>query len=362
MIQLSIKTFIKLFRYHKRFAILSVLCLSLATLSFLVLVEKALYVYNSTRSQEFLYVESTNHETIVSIYQEIISDKTLPRYISISLIGDDCTGIDYDENTFHLYMPYGRSFTNNELSNGNYTAMISMEYVRNLPYTLIDKIWDYGIEVKGNLFSVIGSYTDIARYFSVHELALNFPVPTLITIPIKAFLNLEIKATMMNCQFSDILSNNQMQHILNILQKYPEIQNYYVPGQNQNIRQYLANTLSVYSLILLIALLAVSTIMITLYQSEYKRYLVYLMLGAKRKHIVILSFLNVLYIHMCAYVLSGVILCILNLFFSGITLSPLPFSWYILFTFGILIISIFSFTPHSIFLLSHTDRLDQNEV
>ncbi len=77
MIRLSLRNFMKLYRFHRLFAVLSTLCLIFSMLSIIVLTEKAVYIYNDKRAQEYLFAEGDDPNTILSIYEAISIDGSL---------------------------------------------------------------------------------------------------------------------------------------------------------------------------------------------------------------------------------------------------------------------------------------------
>ena len=92
-------------------------------------------------------------------------NQNLPDIVSISLMDDQYTGIACDAEALANLLPYGRMFTPEEAAQGVNVALLSLEYVRNLPQEQIDRIWEDGIEIAGEHFEAVGGLTDIARYF-----------------------------------------------------------------------------------------------------------------------------------------------------------------------------------------------------
>ena len=156
MFFVAVRNFLKLCRYRKAFAILSGLSLAITALSFLVLVEKGLYNYQNSLSQEYVFAESAVSEDIISIYNDIVSSESLPEIVSISLIDEQCTGISCEASQFQTFIPYGRLFSQDEMEEGKNVVLLSLEYVRNLPQEKTDHIWDEGIEINGTHFDAVG--------------------------------------------------------------------------------------------------------------------------------------------------------------------------------------------------------------
>jgi hypothetical protein len=328
MLCCAARNFFKLCRYHRTFAILSVLSLAVTALSFTVLVEKGLYTYQQSLEQEYLYVKSEDSNDLVSLYQEITNCEDLPSILSISLFDEQYTGIEYDTDQFQLYTAYGRLFTKEEMQQGAQVALLSIEYVRNLPKDKINTIWQDGIDVADGHCTAVGGYTDLARYFSVEELATDTPVPTLVTLPLKTYLSLGCQPTMLNCHFSSLLTSQQISTLEQLMVSHTGIEQYNIPGTNHTGIGSFVESLSIYTAILLMSMAAVTLIVSYWFRSESKRYLVYLTCGAKKRHIVLFSTVNMLLLNIIADVVAAALLALVNLHFTGVMLSILPAAWY----------------------------------
>lgn len=213
MLRSSVRNFGKLCRCHPSFAALSILSLLITTLSFLVLMEKSYYTYQVSVTQEYLYVMDDSPEEICALYHDLQENQNLPDIVSISLLDDQYTGIACDTKALANLLPYGRIFTPEEGAQGANVALLSLEYVRNLPQEQIDQIWDDGIEIAGEHFEAVGGLTDIARYFPPEDLLSFFPVPTLIAIPAETYLSLSMQPTMLNCRFTSVLTKEQTEEL-----------------------------------------------------------------------------------------------------------------------------------------------------
>ena len=156
MLRSSVRNFGKLCRCHPSFAALSILSLLITTLSFLVLMEKSYYTYQVSVTQEYLYVMDDSPEEICALYHDLQENQNLPDIVSISLLDDQYTGIACDTKALANLLPYGRIFTPEEGAQGANVALLSLEYVRNLPQEQIDQIWDDGIEIAGEHFEAVG--------------------------------------------------------------------------------------------------------------------------------------------------------------------------------------------------------------
>ncbi len=327
MLRRAVQSFFKLCRYHRTFAILSVLSLAVTALSFAVLVEKGLYTYQQSTEQEYLYVKSREAGDIESLYQEITNCEDLPSVLSISLFDEQYTGIAYDTEKFQMDTEYGRLFTQEEMQQGENVALLSIEYIRNLPKDKIDTIWQDGVEVAGVRCTAVGGYTDLARYFSVEALAPDVPMPTLITLPVKTYLALGCQPTMLNCRFSSVLNSEQISLLKRMIVSCQGIEQYYIPGTGNVGVSSFVESLSIYGAILLMSMAAVTLIVSYWFRSESKRYLVYLTYGAKKRHIVFFSTMNMLLLNLIADAVALALLALVNLRFAGVMLSPIPAAW-----------------------------------
>ena len=362
MIRLSLRNFMKLYRFHRLFAVLSTLCLIFSMLSFIVLTEKAVYIYNDERAQEYLFAESDDPNTILSIYEAISIDGKLPPLVSISLFNREITGIDFYGDDFDLYIPYGRIFSAEEMLQGSSVALLSLEYVRQLPQDKIDQIWENGLSIESYHFDAVGGISDIGRYFSPSELGTSYPIPTLVGIPLKTFLQLGLQPTMINCRFSQFLTEDQTHRLETIMQSQLGLRSFHIPGMDKRIDSTLAETLSAYSLLLLISLIATSTIVLSLYEDERRRYTIYLMLGAKKMTVYSLMIMNLIMLHLTAYGLALVLMAIINSAFESIFLASLPAVWHIWIALGMVSFSCIIITMRTLPLLLRNRKFDRNKV
>lgn len=362
MFFVAVRSFLKLCRYRKAFAILSGLSLAITALSFLVLVEKGLYNYQYSLSQEYVFAESAVSEDIISIYNDIISSKSLPEIVSISLIDEQCTGISCEASQFQMFIPYGRLFSQDEMEEGRNVALLSLEYIRNLPQEKADHIWDEGIEIDETHFDAVGGYTDIARYFPLSELAFDFPMPTFVAMPAKTYLASGREPVMLNCHFADILSKEQQNMLSQMISSYESVDNYYIPGTRESIKSSLLKVLSTYSAILLMSLVAVVLIIIYWFRSERERYRVYMVCGAKKRHIIFFCTINILLLSLISYLAALAGLELINLGFEGMILVSLPAIWRLLIGVGIFAFCWIVVVFRSLSLLNHDRNVSSAEV
>ena len=327
MLFVALRNLMKLCRYRRTFAVLSWLSFTITALSFLVLVEKSLFTYQHSLSQEYLFLKSESPQDVVSIYNDIRSNELLPEIVSISLIDNQYTGIYYDASLFQMFMPYGRLFSQEEIDAGKNVVLLSLEYIRNLPLEKADSIWNEGVDIADNHYDAVGGYTDIARYFSLSDLCLDFPMPTLVVMPEKTYLASGNKPLMLNCHFAGILSNEQQKMLAQIISAHESVDHYYIPGTKEAIRNSLLESLSAYSAILFMALIAVVLIIVFWFRSESVRYEIYLICGAKKRHIVFFCTINILLLNLFSYLSALAGLNLINRWFEGRNLIALPATW-----------------------------------
>ncbi len=362
MFLIAVRNFLKLCRFHKSFAFLSGLSLAITILSFLVLVEKGMYNYQYNLAQEYVFVESSSSEDLISLYSTIVSNESFPQITSISLVDDQYTGINYDDSRFQMFMPYGRLFSQEELEAGANVVLLSLEYIRNLPLKKADSIWNDGIMIAENHFTAVGCYTDIARYFPVSELALDYPMPTLVVLPVKSYLALGRKPLMLNCHFNNILTKEQQNTLTQIIISYKSVDDYYVPGTKDSIKNSFFETLSAYSAILVMSLVAVVLIIVSWFQSERERYRVYLVYGAKRRHIIFFCSIDILLLYLIAHFGALTGLRIINIWFEGLFLATLPGTWHMFIGIGIFALCWLIVSLRSYSLLKFYRSVSSSEV
>lgn len=336
MLLTALNNFLQLCRSRKTFAILSFLSFAFASLSFLVLTEKSMYVYQNNMKNEYLFVEATTSNDIVAIYQDLVNDESIFEIDSISLIDAQYTGIYFDSSKYQMFMPYGRLFSQEECMNERKVALLSLEYVRNLPEEKASDIWANGVDVDGSHYDVIGGYTDIAKYFPLHDLARDFPLPTLMAFPAKTYLAMGNKPKMLNCHFSTILSKEQQAFLMQLVTSRGSVVDFYIPGTNGAFQTTLYETLSSYCAILLMSLIAVISIIVYWFQNELTRYRIYMIYGARKYQIFFFCSVDMLLFSLVAYIgaLGG--LAGINAWFEGVILARLPATWYVLIGIGII--------------------------
>lgn len=362
MFLIAVRNFLKLCRFHKTFAFLSVLSLAISILSFLVLVEKGMYIYQYHLEQEYAFVKSSSSEDLVSLYGTIVSDESFPQITSVSFIDDQYTGISYDASRFQMFMPYGKLFSQEELEAGANVALLSLEYIRLLPQQKAAGIWSDGITIDENHLTVVGCYTDIARYFSVSELALDYPMPTLVVLPAKTYFALGRKPFMLNCRFDGSLTKEQQNTLTQTISSYKSVDAYYVPGTRDSIQNSFLETLSAYSVLFVMSLIAVVVIMVAWFQSERERYRVYLVYGAKRRHIIFFCTIDIFLLYMIAHLGALTGLRIINLWFEGLFLAPLPGTWHLLIGIGTFVLCWLIVSLRSYSLLKYYRNVSSSEV
>lgn len=336
----SIANFRTLCRTNKLFAILSFFCLVTAFLSFLFLVEKGYNSFLFELDRSYLYLESNDTDSIISIYEKVSSNDSLPDIRSISLFDENCTGIFFDAKYFGLYIAHGRLFTSEELSSGDHVAILSTEYIRRLEKDKIDSIWSDGIAITDIRYQTVGSYTDIARYFSPEDLAQVYPIPTLIAIPLTTYLSTGHTPTMLNCSFSQPLNNRQLEILKDIILSYKTIHRYTLPSIRDSALSSLLGALSQYVIVLILALIGVVSVLLYWLSMEFHRYRIYLLCGAKRKHIIFLLSMNVLLLDTMAYATSLVILFLITNNAPSGLVSFLPAIAYVIIYFGVVLFTL----------------------
>ena len=348
----SIANFRTLCRTNKLFAILSFFCLTTAFLSFLFLVEKGYSSYLLELDRAYLYLESDDSDSIISVCENVRSNDSLPDIRSISLFDENYTGIFFEKEYFRFYVAHGRLFTSEELLNGDHVAILSTEYIRCLEKDKIDSIWSDGIEISGIHYQAIGSYTDIARYFSLEELAESYPIPTLVAIPLTTYLSTGHKPAMLNCSFSQPLNNRQLEILKDIVLSYKSIHRYTLPTIRDSALNSLLGALSQYLIVLILALIGVVSVLIYWLSMEFHRYRIYLLCGAKRGHIIFFLSMNVLLLDTMAYATSLIILFLITKNAPSGLVSFLPTAAYVIFYFGMVLFSLFIVNLRSLKLWS----------
>lgn len=361
MLRSSVRNFGKLCRYHPSFAALSILSLLITTLSFLVLMEKSYYTYQVSVTQEYLYVMDDSPEEICALYHDLQENQNLPDIVSISLMDDQYTGIACDTKALANLLPYGRIFTPEEGAQGANVALLSLEYVRNLPQEQIDQIWEDGIEIAGEHFEAVGGLTDIARYFPPEDLLSFFPVPTLIAIPAETYLSLSMQPTMLNCRFTSVLTKEQTEELRRMISSCEHISTFYLPGTRNSSFQRFVESNVIYIAILLMALIAVAFIVTCWFQTDQKRYQIYMICGAKKRHIVFFLTVDMLLLSQIAYWGALAYTHFINRGFRDF-LMPLPLVWRVWIGIGVFAFCWLVVLLRSLPLLQHYRNVSGFEV
>lgn len=168
MFLLGLRNFIRLCRSNTVLSLISVLCLISAFFTFLFIMDRGYYskVDNTgDESQKLLYFACDDEESLKRFCYEITDDPALPEPASVSVSGGLYTGLFWDtELVGYAYAtPYGRFFSEEEMSSGGKVALLGIGYISSLPTDVIDALWETGIEIEHVHFDATGNYNYIGN-------------------------------------------------------------------------------------------------------------------------------------------------------------------------------------------------------
>ena len=307
-------------------------------MSFLIMQENRYYYYTHDAAlygeKQVFYFSSGNPQTVELIYRAIQEDGILPEIGYVTISNKEVTGFYWDglfraDSGPPVYTPYGRFFTDEETRDGARLALLGIGYISNLDDK--ESIWTNGITVGADTFHVIGNmnFADFPQSdYGLERSRVHSPI----VIPLNTFMNLHYIAERLRIEFSEPLSKDQRDHLDGLVKKNGGGNEYYsLPApRNSKAAQNFMNSISMFFLLMLLALICVSNIFVYWVKRESVRYKVYLVYGATGRRIAwIISMQTVLIVslsYICAIALTRLLVTMANIEF----ITALPAQLYLL--------------------------------
>ncbi|MDO5022597.1 MAG: hypothetical protein Q4E07_04590 [Eubacteriales bacterium] len=309
MLRHSLERFASLCKNNKAFFAICFLCLIFAFVSFLYIQEMAYTRYleavNRKAETQLFFVSSQKSDALYEILKQVEENPSLPPLGVVSLSNFEYSGIYWNRSykSDVYYTPYGRFFTDEEMSSGDNVALLSMAYLRSLPKNITGTLWDKGITIYGNHFEATGNYEGLSDYPLENSGYQTEVIPTAVAMPLKTYLNLNIPAMYLRIEFAKSLSPLQIAELKNTVSAYLDVSYVSFPNiENQSAKRIYMATSARFALILVFALISIINIIVYWVSAEFKRYRVYILCGAQKKQIIFLLAMNTIYIVSFAYI------------------------------------------------------------
>lgn len=170
-----------------------------------------------------------------------------------------------------------------------------------------------------------------------------------------------MQPTMLNCRFTSVLTKEQTEELRRMISSCEHISTFYLPGTRNSSFQRFVESNVIYIAILLMALIAVAFIVTCWFQTDQKRYQIYMICGAKKRHIVFFLTVDMLLLSQIAY--WGALACtqVINRGFSDF-LMPLPLVWRVWIGIGVFAFCWLVVLLRSLPLLQHYRNVSGFEV
>lgn len=336
----GIELFLRLCKRNYKFTILSIICLLSSFFSLLFLFERGYFqcVVDTDMEQvrQVLYFSSRNEKTIEQVYYTISADPILPKLKIATVSGNRYAGLfwNVESEKDAYYTPYGRFFNNEEISSNAHVVLIGTGYLSTLPHNDIDLIWDTGIEINNIPFTAIGSYNyNWGNGESIPPgVFCSLPLPAAVTMPIKTFFDIGLKATRIRCVFSEPLTEEQAVHLDTFLKSFSELENLVFPqtekSSRMNTLSQLFKNIAPFSLIVVLSILNTSNIILYWLRTQFARFQIYHICGANNGNIACLISIPVVLLVCISFTLARAMLAILHIFIPYGIIAQLPASLY----------------------------------
>lgn len=302
-----------------------------------------MYTVNVESNQETrtLYFTCGDLNTIKNLYAKLADDTGLPKIETATVSDDNYTGLhrDRDLKKEVLYTPYGRFFTAEEMDYGADVALLGTDFIKNLPRSKRDGIWETGIDINGKHFKAIGNYFFDFPKDSITEDFYEFTaVQTTITIPLKTYFDTGLVPLRFRCVFSRSLSGAQITHLSGLLQSFSLIKSLSLPKPYEvgAVNSYISGIIP-YIVVLILSLISAVSVMLYWLRKEFERYRIYLICGAKGRQIAYFILFNVAMLVTIAYVCAYLAVYGITKIAPHGIVSPLPWQFYILIYIGAMI-------------------------
>lgn len=286
-------------------------------------------------------------ETLWEAYEMLSSSDNLPDIRVLTLANEDYAGVywDFEYNKETYYTPYGRFFTEKEISDGENVVLLSTNMIYWLIAEQNDKssIWENPVNIEGVNMTPVGSYNSMGLAGSkVDEgMLVNSAFAAYITMPLGTYLRLGLKPKALYCEFASPLTKSQV----NLLKEFAsslkgaERLNLPISGSEAVIRSYTNQGANI--LTIMLGLLIMIQVLIHWMRSEFERFRIWLICGAKRKHILFQMFLEVFLLVTLSFLFTCGINAIVLRLMPGTVITALPllltaviYAFFLLFVFA----------------------------
>ena len=347
MIRTALRSFIQTCRNHKALTLITFIGIACAFAALLMMQEGAVYreegIQKNMTVRQFHFA-CDNQETLWETYEKISASDSLPEISVCKLANANCAGVywNFAVNEEPQYTPYGRFFTEEEIEEGADVALLSMNAISRLSFSQIDSLWDRPIEIGNEKLTPVGSYYVLPLYSlgkkdDVKKLETSDFVSD-VTLPLKTFRRLGLRATTFYCEFASPLTDEQISELLQMVADREGVQlsdfyntvERFANFQNQS-NTALFSDIPIYAFCILLAIQAAIHWM----RGEFERLRIYRLCGAKRRTVAMQLLLEIfLLVTFSCLAGCGVNATVLSLMpqkvLSGLPLSALAGYWAVL--------------------------------
>ena len=331
MLTVAVRSFIRLCRNHKTLFFITFLSMVCAMAGFLVCQERAYYLATQSANDLTTLAFSfacEDSDALMQAYERLIVSPDLPPIRNLTLSNGTYAGVhwDFDLNDGVYYTPYGRFFTEQEMKEGSDVALLGTGAIARLSAQQIDRVWETPFDIGGETMMSIGSYHMLMFHGNISVDEMRFSAFTAaVSIPLKTFLRLGLNATFLRCEFSEPLTETQVDALRQLVSGTAGAYapSYPLSGREFWTKSYLSNS-SGNTVIMVLAILTMIQVLLHWLRSEFERYRIYLICGAKRSHIAGLLSLQIVFLVTLSYFAAWAAAIPFNAAVSSETMRSLP--------------------------------------
>ena len=314
MIKRTLRSFVQLCQNNKALSFITVISIVCTIAAFLLIQEvtyhTALSVTEDAITRKFS-LSSKNDEILWEAYEKLTSSDEFPDISVLTLANVDYAGVywNYETNEKTYYTPYGRFFTEQEMNDGKNVILLGSSMINRIIADQKNKneIWENPVHIKGETLIPIGSYYTLGLPGSTkvddRSLVMRaFAAYT--TMPLNTFRRLELQPEALYCEFASPLTETQITLLQEFVDSLNGVENVSIPisGQEAIIKTYVSRWPT--AILVLVGLLLTIQVLIHWLRSEFERFRIWLICGAKRKHILFRLFLEVFLIITLSFLLA----------------------------------------------------------
>ncbi len=314
MIKQTLRSFVQLCRNHKALSFITVISIICTMTAFLFIQENtyhdALSVTEDATTRQ-LSLSCEDGTVLWETYEKLRSSDEFPDISVLTLANVDYAGVywNFESNEETYYTPYGRFFTEQEMNDGENVILLGTSMINRMLKEQVNKndIWENPININGKNLTPIGSYHSLGFPGStkVNESGLaKSAFVAYTTMPLNTFRRLGLQPIALYCKFALPLTEAQLTLLHEYVNSLNGVEIVYssISGQEAVIKAYMNQWLN--AAIILLGLLITIQVLIHWLRSEFERFRIWLICGAKKKHILFRIFLEVFLVITIAFLFA----------------------------------------------------------